>query len=234
MHKQTKPVYEYVDYDDYSELRQLFESQALPAVRNMARKRGITFQHHLIGSGHRHMVTRIKGGNGGFDLDYNLELQRCPDDPKKTKLILMECFDAALVPLGFEHSEDSTAVITVKKVVDGRIEHSFDIALTFVDDDDVYYIHHDKGSERYLWSPRGGDYHLEDKIEVIEKVYSMSVYDVVRDSYLHLKNVNADSQKRSFSLVAEANNNEFNNLLQTGRIVIQDEYDPYYDDDDDD
>ena len=31
-------------------------------------------RYRLIGSGDRHLVTRIKGGNKGFDLDYNIIL----------------------------------------------------------------------------------------------------------------------------------------------------------------
>ena len=34
----------------------------------------ITFQHKLIGSGNRHLVTRLVGGNTGYDFDYNLIL----------------------------------------------------------------------------------------------------------------------------------------------------------------
>ena len=214
MYKQTAIQYEYVPEEEYSELQCIFEQQILPEVRPMLRANGITFQCVLVGSASRHMVTRRTDRTKGFDLDYNMHLQKCYEDPKETKLEIIRAFDVVAPQLGFKHCEDSTTVITLKKVSRSRIRYSFDIALLFDDGDDVFYIHHDKDRRRYLWESRGGQMHIDDKIDCIQTYYSANVYDVIADDYLHLKNINHDKDKRSFSLLAEAINNEYNHIQQ--------------------
>ena len=50
----------------------------------------MTFQYYLVGSAsnRRHLVTRIVGGNQGFDMDYNIiikSINKAYDDAEKTK-----------------------------------------------------------------------------------------------------------------------------------------------------
>lgn len=216
MYKQNAIQYEYVPETVYGEPQRTFELQILPYVRSRLYRNGISFQCSLIGSASRHLVTRRRDMTKGFDLDYNLELQRHPDDPEFIKRMIIEAFDSVAPGYGYEHCEDSTTVITIKKLTKAgdKIHHSFDIAVTAYGDDDIYYIHFDKKSKRYIWNPRGGQIHLERKIECIQRYYNDDVYSVIADEYLHLKNTNRDGGKRSFCLCAEAINNEYNHIQQ--------------------
>jgi len=216
MYKQNTIQYEYVPEEEYDHLQCIFEQQIIPKVRRILSSKEITFQCTLIGSASRHMVTRRSDMTKGFDLDYNMFLMKCYEDPKDTKLEVMKAFDAVAPSLGFKHCEDSTTVITLKKVdrAHKRIRYSFDIALLFDDEDDIYYIHHDKDNERYLWSPRGGKLHIDKKVQCIQSYYNADVYDVIADDYLMLKNKEQNSEKRSFSLCVEAINNEYNHIQQ--------------------
>ena len=72
-------MYEYVKKSEYAPVRKELE-QIINRVQVFMRKNyRLTFQFRLIGSGKRHLVTRIKGGNRGYDFDYNVILTP-PDD----------------------------------------------------------------------------------------------------------------------------------------------------------
>ena len=87
-------MFEYVSRSEYQPVRKYVES-VIKKVQKEFRNRGIlTFRFYLIGSaGKRHLITREVGGNKGFDLDYNFEIQKYNPkyhDPKTLKLLFME------------------------------------------------------------------------------------------------------------------------------------------------
>ena len=65
----------------------------------MRKNYGLTFQFHLIGSGKRHLVTRIKGGNNGYDFDYNLILSPPGNGYRYDAKIIKQNFMTALKQL---------------------------------------------------------------------------------------------------------------------------------------
>lgn len=69
--------YEYVSKKEYRPIEIQLE-QIIRKVQNIVRD-DFTFQFRLCGSVGRKVVTRIKGGNKGFDFDYNLILNN-PDE----------------------------------------------------------------------------------------------------------------------------------------------------------
>ena len=69
-------MYEYVKKSEYAPVRKELEEIIKSVQNEMWEKYGLTFQFQLIGSGKRHLVTRIRGGNNGYDFDYNLIIQR--------------------------------------------------------------------------------------------------------------------------------------------------------------
>ena len=78
--------YEYVPKTEYQPVRNELE-QIIHRVQNLLRERGMTFQYHLIGSGNRHLITREKDGNKGFDFDYNLILPDPGDREYNAKVV---------------------------------------------------------------------------------------------------------------------------------------------------
>lgn len=77
-------MYEYVKKSEYAPIKKELEQIIRRTQIEMRRNYGLTFQFHLIGSGKRHLVTRIRGGNNGYDFDYNLILP-----PPATVIVMM-------------------------------------------------------------------------------------------------------------------------------------------------
>lgn len=67
--------YEYVSKKEYAPARKEIED-LIKNLHSEVKKldKEFTFEHKLIGSGSRHLITRVIGGNQGFDFDYNLIL----------------------------------------------------------------------------------------------------------------------------------------------------------------
>lgn len=78
------------------------------------KEKGISAPFVLVGSGARNMVTR--NGNGPFDLDYNLEIIKVPDehwdDLRHLKNTVRILLDDATGLQCFSESEDSTSCLT--------------------------------------------------------------------------------------------------------------------------
>lgn len=130
-------MYEYVKKSEYAPVRKELE-QIINRVQVYMRKNyGLAFQFRLIGSGQRHLVTRIKGGNRGYDFDYNVILTSPGDGylyrAKIIKDEFMTAFKAALQGTKYSFPQDSTSSITIKVYDKGKtkIEHSCDFAIVY-------------------------------------------------------------------------------------------------------
>ena len=205
--------FEYVTHREYSPVNQNFLS-VINLVHADMKKQGITFQHNLIGSGSRRLVTRIVGGNKGFDFDYNFDIQQFPSEygPKEIKNLFRESFRRALKNTGYKDPEDSTSVLTIKMVDSGnkRIVHSFDIALTFCFKDGEKYIRNNKNG-RYTWEYRKGKSFDSVLVDEIKDFY-VDGWGLIYDEYLDLKNGNRDPNKHSYNLYVEAVNNIYDRM----------------------
>ena len=87
-------MYEYVSKAEYKPYKEEIESIIKKVQKIMKTEYDTTFQFKLIGSTNRHLVTKIKDGNRGYDFDYNLILQKSDlwDNPKKTERAVYESF----------------------------------------------------------------------------------------------------------------------------------------------
>lgn len=126
-------AFEYVEKKEVGIARKEIES-VIHNVQNEL-KGILTFQFNLVGSAsnNRHLVTRIINGNQGFDLDFNIIIQRMDenyDDAKTIKLLFMKTFNKFLEN-DFKPCEDSSTVFTIKKVnkKTKKIIYSFDFAI---------------------------------------------------------------------------------------------------------
>ena len=83
----VKYMYEYVSKAEYKPYKEEIESIIKKVQKIMKTEYDTTFQFKLIGSTNRHLVTKIKDGNRGYDFDYNLILQKSDllYNPKKLK-----------------------------------------------------------------------------------------------------------------------------------------------------
>lgn len=212
-------MYEYVKKSEYAPVRKELE-QIINRVQVYLRKNyGLTFQFRLIGSGQRHLITRIKGGNKGYDFDYNLILSP-PDDgyryiAKVIKDDFMTALKTALRGTKYSFPQDSTSSITVKVVDKGKkkIEHSCDFAIIYYGNNDgidgYYYLRNNKPQKSYQFVFRTPNSDIDEKVrEIIED----GGWPYIKEEYLSLKDINEGNSKPSFSLYAETVNNVYNQM----------------------
>lgn len=219
----SNQVYEYVNHSEYAPVRAEIDD-IIADVQDILREDGITFQPQLVGSGRRKMVTRIVGGNKGFDFDYNFHLSVIPEGkkPKAIKNQFREAFRQVLSGTRFKDPEDSTSVLTVKCVdaEHSRIIHSFDVAI-IADFEGLpqQYIFNDKKGH-YSWQIRGGKIQTKDQEDEIKDFYHDQKEDgwgYVRDVYLQRKNANNNPDKHSFNLYVESINAVHDRMLKDPR-----------------
>ncbi|MBQ7276134.1 MAG: hypothetical protein IJS58_02690 [Bacilli bacterium] len=206
--------YEYVTKNEYAPVRVKLE-KIIHKVQLLAKKddKDLTFQFKLVGSGSRHLITRVKGGNSGFDFDYNLILN--PNyswKAKEVKLALMRYFAEAVKDTEFDNPEDSTTSITIKAkdTKKSRILYSCDFAIvSYSDEEDLYkYIRHDKKNKVYKWDNRKFTHRYDEKLNWL-KENIRNYWNIIKEEYIKLKNNNNDLDKHSFQLYYEAVSNVY-------------------------
>jgi len=170
-------------------------------------KNDFTFRFDIVGSAKRNMITCDVDSNIGFDFDYNIEIND-PDNTysaEKIKRILIRGFQWCMNKYGYTKCENSTRVITIKKIdyKMSRIEHSCDFAIVNNYTENGIkrqeYIRFNKDQWSYYWEQQPDGYDLDDKIEEIKR---RKLWDDVRDMYLTFKQ-NNDHGKKSRSIFAE-------------------------------
>jgi len=214
--------FEWVTKSEYSPVKQELEEIIRKAQRIMKKKYNTSFQFQIIGSGKRHLITRIKGGNKGYDFDYNLVIPNPGEGYSyKGKFLrdqFREAFNEATKGTSYKCPEDSTSVLTIKVVDTAKkaIVHSADFAIVYYDTDDVddgyYYLKNFKDG-RYSFEFRNLSRNIDWKLDEILEY--QNGWNFIRDEYLKLKNRNQDPNKSSFVLYLESVHNVYNWLQQT-------------------
>lgn len=214
--------FEYVTQKEVAQARKEIEPVILK-VQDFLRRKGIlTFQYCLVGSaGKRHLVTRVIGGNKGFDLDYNLALQQISEeyrkDAKKIKLLFIDLFNK-FKPKHFECCENSTSVFTIKRLDSktGNILYSFDFAIVhyyieevsnpefdeeYDNPEDEYYneerqeyIKYNKADGSYQWELRPI---AKNHVYIEAEIRWNNLWNDLKQLYLEKKNRNQDPNKKS-------------------------------------
>ena len=217
--------YEYVSNKEISLVRDEIE-KIIHRVQDYLRKEGIlTFQYYLVGSASnkRHLVTRLKNGNKGFDLDYNLIIQKIADeydDAESIKKILMKTFDMFKLEK-YTNCKDSTSVFTIKNIdtKTNSIKYSFDFAIVnyYKEYDDEIkkdverqeYIKNDKYQHQYIWNlrPIATDHRYKE-----QWIKENGLWNNVRKHYLEKKNSNIDPNKKSRTMYYETINEIYDNF----------------------
>lgn len=196
-------------------------STTLKKVCSMLRAKGIIVQFTLIGSGARNMVTR--NGNGPFDLDYNLEIVKMPDEYQnnlhKLKNTVRILLDKAMDLECFSKSQDSTSCLTaILHFKDApTVEFSFDVAIVtrnsmgtlcrLVHNKQIPLYRHDQ----YVWNEVPCSRDVSQKVKQIK---SEGLWLDVRNRYVELKNRYLsqpwDKDHPSFIVYIEAVNQVYN------------------------
>lgn len=188
-------MFEYVPKSEYQPFK-LEVDKILKSIQKDLKENDIlTFQFNLIGSAKRKLITRIKNGSKGFDLDYNIDVQKILNDkyenPKLLKQTFIKLFDDYFDD-SYEYAEDSTSVITIKKLNKARNKILFSVDFAIVNyyedeegDERQQYVRFDKISNTYSWVLRKvatNHRYVEDLIK------ENNMWEVVKDLYLENKN----------------------------------------------
>lgn len=213
-------AYEYVSKKEVSIAREEIEEKIHKVQKYLEKECILTFQYYLVGSASnkRHLVTRIKNGNKGFDLDYNIVIQKINRDYKKPKDIkncLINAFNMFL-DNPYKSCENSTSVFTIKKLnkKTKTIEYSFDFAIVdyfdeeiknpnynpFIDslNEEFYvyerqrYIKFNKKTQQYFWEIRkiASNHRFKERY-----IKNNGLWEDLRKIYLDKKNNNPTCKK---------------------------------------
>lgn len=212
-------MYEYVKKSEYAPVRKELEQIIRRTQIEMRKNYGLTFQFHLIGSGKRHLITRIVGGNNGYDFDYNLILSPPGNGysyyAKIIKQYFITALKTALQGTKYSFPKDSTSSITIK-VIDKEkknIRYRCDFAIIYYgsngSNNGYYYLRNNKEQQSYQFVFRSLSSDIDEKVhDIIED----NGWAYIKEEYLLLKNINEGTGKHSFSLYAEAVNNVYNQM----------------------
>ena len=156
--------YEYVAKKEYAPVKKELEEIIRRVRKIMAEKYDTPFYWQLIGSGSRNLVTRIKGGNKGYDFDYNLIIPTLEEgwkyEPKIVAKQFMKAFRQAAKGTSYEFPKHRTSVIRLRKVdrKNKRVCYGCDFAIIYYKSEDYddgykYLKHWDDG--HYTFEMRG-------------------------------------------------------------------------------
>lgn len=168
-----------------------------------------TFSFTPIGSSSRNMITCDAKSNIGFDFDINIEVNDDNEDfePKEIRTIIRTAIDRVAPRYGYKNCEDSTRVLTIKKVdtSHSRIIHSCDFAIVYnCGDGRQQYIRFNKDNNYYFWEYQGkGFVGLEKKMDWLKRE---NLWGELQDYYIYKKNCNDNPDKHSRSIFAESIN----------------------------
>ena len=182
--------------------------QILYEVQDLVRDH-FTFKFTPVGSSSRNMITYDAKSNIGFDFDINIEVNDDDEnfEPKEIRTILRNAIDRVAPQYGYKYCEDSTRVLTIKKVntFTSRIIHSCDFAIVYnCADGRQQYIRFNKKNNYYSWGYQGkGFVDLDKKIDWLKK---KELWGKLHKYYIVKKNKNNNPNKHSRSIFAESIN----------------------------
>lgn len=194
--------YNFVSSRESKEVKKLW-IELMHDVQDLVRDK-FTLRFDFIGSSIRNMITCDYSQNIGYDHDVNITVNDPNESfsPQEIKTILIDAFKKRVSYFEFDSVENSTRVITVKKIdsFQSRIIHSCDFAIVHHDQ----YIRYNKTQNTYTWEFQPKSYLQLKEKEVFCK--QKKVWNEVREHYLHKKNTNSDIYKKSRSIYVETIN----------------------------
>lgn len=182
--------------------------QILYEVQDLVRD-NFTFSFTPIGSSSHNMITYDAKSNIGFDFDINIEVNDDNEDfePKEIRTIIRTAIDRIAPQYGYKYCEDSTRVLTIKKIntFSSCIIYSCDFAIVYnCTDGRQQYIRFNKDNNYYSWEYQGkGFVGLEKKMDWLKRE---NLWGELQDYYIYKKNCNDNPDKHSRSIFAESIN----------------------------
>lgn len=182
--------------------------QILYEVQDLVQDK-FTFSFTPIGSSSHNMITYDAKSNIGFDFDINIEVNDDNEDfePREIRTIIRIATDRVAPRYGYKYCEDSTRVLTIKKVntFTSSIIHSCDFAIVYnCADGRQQYIRFNKDNGYYSWEYQGKGF--IDQNKKIDWLKKNGLWENLKDYYIEKKNANKNPHKHSRSIFAESIN----------------------------
>lgn len=182
--------------------------QIIQEVQDIVRPH-FTFYPKPVGSSSINMITYDRKSNIGFDFDFDLAINDDDENysAEEIRNIMRNAIDGVAPKYGYKHCEDSTRVLTIKKVntSTSQIIHSCDFALVYnCKDGRQQYIRFNKKNGNYTWEYQGKAFkNLDNKIAWLKQ---NDYWGELQDYYIDKKNSNDNPDKHSRSILAESIN----------------------------
>ena len=181
---------------------------------------------YSIGSARHNMVTQ--NDNEPIDFDFNLLIENgfCYNG-RKLKETVREAFNEILERNGLEDCDDSTSVLTTKKIIlKGKNKTAFSVDVGIVSFDSFDRLHrliHNKSGwvqyDTFIWNEVPQYRGLNEKENAIKPDY----WQLVREKYLEKKNLYLSAQDNnhpSFVCYIEAVNEVYANITTCKRAEV--------------
>lgn len=214
-------MYSYVPKDTVKPCKALCFECLAKAQAAIKERYGITFQIYAVGSGSNNLVTRWN--NEPFDMDFNVLIQKLPDEfannPKKLKDTFRRELDTVLTQYGFSNGQDSTSAITYTHRQGWITDFMLDIGLADRDNNGDYFrlIHKKTWPEQFIWNQVQDSRDLRKRTDCIRKT---GRWNKLSDQYLAMKNqYGRNSEQPSFLVYVEAANLVWQSIPEKERIM---------------
>lgn len=169
-----------------------------------------SINYRLVGSAKRNLVLV---GNEGYDLDYHIYLQKSPSlSDHDIKVKFKTELDNIVKTYNLTSCEDSTHVLTTKKLDGTKLIYAYDVAIMRKNKNDEYLIlknektdNNGNGPYHFVEVPKASDFaNKYNSISGTEQWKKLrSIYKGKKESQ---QNLSKDLRKHSFSLLIEAVN----------------------------
>ena len=207
-------TFEFVSKSELSPVKVQVE-EIIKMLQDSMREFGVTFTFKLVGSGGKHLVTRVVDGNSGFDFDYNLGIQKNGEiSNRDLRLKVKNELEKLLQGTGYSTVSSGKQSMTFKFIDhdNSRIIHSCDFAVVKdyeAESGDLIQeiLIWQKNEDTYVWNKRP---FAKNHSEKLSNLKANGLWQEVKDEYIKIKNNNQDKEKKSFSLCFEAINNVYN------------------------
>ena len=207
-------MFEFVSKSELNPVKIKVE-EIINLLQDAMRVLGVTFTFKLVGSGGKHLVTRVVNGNTGFDFDYNLGIKKDGDlSDRELRLKVKSQLESILSGTGYSTVSSGKQSMTFKFVdyENSRVIHSCDFAIVNDYEDEngdsiQEILIWQRENDTYVWNKRPFAKNHSDKLSNLK---ANGLWQEVKEEYLKIKNNNQDNEKKSFSLFFEAINNVYN------------------------
>ena len=192
-------MYHYVESKDYNPYHFFISDKLNRVKQQILKEHQIETTVDSVGSLYKKLVTQ--NNSLPFDLDHNFVIENrliTQLNPKPLKDYVMEHLDDMIAEEydDWKYCQDSKAAITIRRVVDGRLDFSADIAILARNSNGQYCrLLHDKQRQKYDWAPVPNSEKISERFR---KLKNYGYWEDIQEKYLEKKNRYLSKQDKDY------------------------------------